>query len=89
MANAIVISLGSIAEVDGQPTKQRISFTVVFAGVDVPGNFNQQTLETVYTLGDSVTTLGLGIRSSIQTFATSQGFTVANGATELPTYQTI
>ena len=89
MASAIVLHFAGTNPVAGQPTQKRLSFVVEYVGVDVPGDYNEQTLEVVYTIGDTIATLATNMRTVIQNYATNQGYTVANGASFIPTYQTI
>ena len=71
------------------PTQIRVDYNVAYMGVDVPGNVILRNLQTIYTRGDSLATFATNVRTDIQVEATKNGFTVANGSTVIPTYQTI
>lgn len=83
MAKAIVTGIDQAYVESGTP---KVQIGVIYAGVDVPGTFQQKGIVVDISGVVNLADLGTTIAASVRTFATASGYTVAASNVFLPNY---
>lgn len=83
MAKAIVTGIEQAYLENSVP---KVQVGVIYAGVDVPGTFQRKGIVIDISGVVNLADLGTTIASSVRTFATASGYTVAASNVFLPSY---